>query len=102
MKLSELEISCRNLGHCPICEAKKEHNGVMCWNCFKYTADCYKYSKLDLEDYLKTKVNYAVCESSGFVAFETIDPEEYEHIKEHGIVIGKYQELQDYQTQIMF
>ena len=45
-----LDNICRSLEKCPICS--KDNDGVMCWQCFKYSHNPYKEYQGTLNNYL--------------------------------------------------
>jgi len=50
-KLTEEEA--RQMNTCPACGKEKEKGLIVCWDCFKYRINAFKYSKLDLSDWLE-------------------------------------------------
>jgi hypothetical protein len=47
------EEKARKLKLCPKCQHPKSEGLVVCWNCFKYIQNPFKYSNLSLEEWLK-------------------------------------------------
>ena len=53
VKEDKYTIKCRNSKTCVVCGSDKDHKGVMCWTCYKYNNNPYKYSELSLQEYVK-------------------------------------------------
>ena len=47
------EIEARESSICPACHYSKQKGSLVCWNCFKYIANPYKYSALSFKEWLK-------------------------------------------------
>lgn len=48
------ETKARKLDVCPSCGEPKTIGCIVCWQCFKYIANPFKYADLPLMDWLKT------------------------------------------------
>ncbi len=50
MNISEETV--REMTICPSCGEKKEYGTIMCWDCWKRIKHPFKYSELDLDEWL--------------------------------------------------
>lgn len=47
------EAKYRNMANCPACGDEKTPGLVVCWHCFKYRDNPFKYSRSNIETWLE-------------------------------------------------
>ena len=53
MKTKITEEEARAMNICPACKKEKMKGLVVCWDCFKHRKNPFKYSNLELSEWLK-------------------------------------------------
>lgn len=50
---TRVETKARQLDVCPGCGEPKQVGCIVCWNCFKYVPNPFKYANMSLTEWLK-------------------------------------------------